>query len=132
MTTLRTARVVAVILATVMIVFLVFSGSIRADNAFLVPDLLLSVLLLSAASLPARWAVTVLLFGFGLAVGVWTASLSHYAVRGELVDGLDHLPLIAACVIQSAFLVRLLGRDRSDIPGDPVSAPTPAARRAAG
>ncbi|WP_129789378.1 hypothetical protein [Promicromonospora panici] len=113
MSTVRTARVVAVLLATVMIVFLVVSGAIRPDNAFLVPDLLLSVLLLIAASLPSRWAATVLLFAFGLAVGVWTASLSHYAVRGELVDGLDHLPLIAACVIQSLFLVRLIGRERS-------------------
>ena len=121
MTTLRTARIVAVILATIMLVYLVISGAIRGDNAFLVPDLLLSVLLLVAAGLPARWAVTVLLFAFGLAVGVWTASLSHYAVRGELVDGLDHLPLIAACVIQSVFLVRLLGRDRSGTPAGPVA-----------
>jgi hypothetical protein len=121
MITLRTARIVAVILAAVMIVFLVVSGAVRTDNPFLVPDLLLSVLLLIAAALPARWAVTVLLFAFGLSAGVWTVSLSHYAVRGELVDGLDHLPLIAACVIQSLFLVRLLGRDRAGNPGDCVS-----------
>lgn len=122
MTALRIARTVAVTLATVMIVYLVVSGAIRADNPFLVPDLLLSVLLLVTACLPARWAPPALLFAFGLATGVWTTSLSHYAVRGELVDGLDHLPLIAACVIQSFFLARRLLRGPADGPRSPVAA----------
>ncbi|GAB2480655.1 hypothetical protein GCM10027063_23650 [Promicromonospora xylanilytica] len=119
MTVLRTARVVAAILATVMLVFLAVTGAIRADNPFLAPDLLLSVLLLVAACLPARWAAPALLFAFGLATGVWTASLSAYAVRGELVDGLDHLPLIGACVVQSVFLARRLVRGPIATPTDP-------------
>jgi ABC-type dipeptide/oligopeptide/nickel transport system permease component len=127
MTVLRTARVVAAILATVMLVFLALTGAIRADNPFMVPDLLLSVLLLVTACLPARWAAPALLFAFGLASGVWTASLSHYAVRGELVDGLDHLPLIGACVIQSVFLVRRLIRGPVGTPRDPAPAGEPAA-----
>jgi hypothetical protein len=122
MTALRTARAVAVILATVMISYLVASGAIRVDNPFLVPDLLLSALLLVTACLPARWAPQALLFAFGLATGVWTTSLSHYAVRGELVDGLDHLPLIAACVIQSSFLARRLLHGPAGVLSDPAAA----------
>lgn len=110
MTVLHIARAVAAILAAVMLVFLTVTGAIRTDNPFMVPDLLLSVLLLVTACLPARWAAPALLFAFGLAAGVWATSLSHYAVRGEIVDGLDHLPLIGASVIQSVFLVRRLGR----------------------
>jgi ABC-type dipeptide/oligopeptide/nickel transport system permease component len=127
MTVLRTARVVAAILATVMLVFLVVTGAIRADNPFMVPDLLLSILLLVTACLPARWAAPALLFAFGLASGVWTTSLSHYAVRGELVDGLDHLPLIGACVIQSLFLARRLLRGPVGTPRDLTPADEPAA-----
>lgn len=92
-----------------MAVFLVVSGAIRADNPFLVPDALLTVLLVISACLPARWAVQALIFAFALAVGAWTASLSHYAVRGDLVDGLNHLPLIASAVLQSVFLARQRG-----------------------
>ncbi|MDR7384863.1 hypothetical protein [Promicromonospora iranensis] len=119
MTLLRTARIVAAIQATVMTVYFLVTNAVRADNPFFVPDLLLTVLLVVAASLPARWAVPALVFAFGLAAGVWTVSLSHYAVRGELVDGLDHLPLIGACVVQSLFLIRHLGRG----PADPAGAP---------
>jgi hypothetical protein len=126
MTAPRLARAVAAVLAAVMLTFLVVSGAIRADNPFLVPDLLLSVLLLAAAALPARWAASGLLFAFGLAAGVWTTSLSHYAVRGEVVDGLDHLPLIGACVVQSVFLARHLvrrsGHETADAPGAPGAA----------
>jgi ABC-type dipeptide/oligopeptide/nickel transport system permease component len=119
-TALSTARLVAAILAAVMTVYFLVTDAVRADNPFLVPDLLLSVLLVVTASLPARWAAPALVFAFGLAAGVWTVSLSHYAVRGELVDGLDHLPLIGACVILSLFLVRGLVRGPA---GRPVEAP---------
>lgn len=119
MTLLRTARIVAAIQATVMTVYFLVTDAVRADNPFLVPDLLLTVLLVVAACLPARWAVPALVFAFGLAAGVWTVSLSHYAVRGELVDGLDHLPLIGASVVQSLFLVRHLGRGSTDPAGSP-------------
>ncbi|WP_125777404.1 hypothetical protein [Antribacter gilvus] len=116
MDALRTARVVAAIQATVMAVFLAASGALRADNPFAVPDALLTLLLAVAACLPARWAAPSLIFSFALAVGVWTVSLSHYAVRGDLVDGLNHLPLVASAVVQSVVLARHLSRSRTGRP----------------
>jgi hypothetical protein len=102
--TLGIARVVAILLALVMIWYFVTSNAIRADNPFLVPDALLTVLLLAATVTPRPWAAPVFIFGFAWAAAVWTTSLCTYAVRGEFAQGANHLALIAPCVVMAVLL----------------------------
>ncbi|MDG4797416.1 hypothetical protein [Micromonospora sp. WMMD1082] len=84
MTVVTLGRVGAVALSAGTFLFLFLNDSWRRDNLFLVPDLILCVLLVVAASLPARHAVPALLFGFGLTAGVLVTSVSSYAVSGRL------------------------------------------------
>ncbi|TDC53085.1 hypothetical protein E1212_06610 [Jiangella ureilytica] len=101
------ARVVATGTSIVTLVYLFLHDSWRADNVFLVPDLVLCAVLLVGAVLPPAWAGTVLLSGFALAAGVFGTSVSSYAVDGEL-----GVPSLAGAVGCAAMTV-LLGRDRS-------------------
>ncbi len=78
------ARIVAVAIAVGTFAFLFINNSWRADNLFLVPDLILCALLVLGAALPARHAHGALLFGFGYTAGVLSCSVASYAVAGQL------------------------------------------------
>lgn len=101
------ARLVAAGTSVVTLVYLFLHDSWRADNVFLVPDLVLCGVLLAGAALPAARAGTVLLPGFALAAGVFGTSVSSYAVGGEL-----GVPSLAGALGCAAMTV-LLGRERS-------------------
>lgn len=108
------ARFVAVALTLVMAYYFLTSDAIRSGNPFLVPDALLTVLLLAAALTPRRWAAPVMIFAFAWSAAVWTVSLSSYAVRGEFADGANHFALIIpACVM--AGLLAFAVRDRAAV-----------------
>lgn len=101
------ARAIAAGTSLVTLVFMFLHDSWRADNVFLVPDLVLCAVLLAGAVLPAAWAGTVLLAGFALAAGVFVTSVSSYAVDGEV-----GIPSLAGALGSLAMTV-LLGRERS-------------------
>jgi hypothetical protein len=76
-------RVVAAGVSLSTFVFLFLHDSWRADNIFLVPDLILIVALLVSAVLPARFAVRAMVISLSLAAGVFATSVASYAVRDE-------------------------------------------------
>lgn len=118
--TLRIARVVALLLVLAMIWYFATSNAIRPDNLFLVPDALLTALLLAAAVVPRSWATPGLTFAFAFAAAVWTTSLSAYAVRGEFAQGANHLALITPCVVL-AVLLAVAARDGRDPTAQPTT-----------
>ena len=77
-------RIAAVALSVSTFVFLFLHDSWRSDNLFLVPDLVLCLLLLVAAALPAKLARPALLGAFAFASGVLATSVASYAVDGRL------------------------------------------------
>ena len=83
-TALTVGRVAAVALSLGTFGFLFVSDAWRADNLFLVPDLVLCVLLVAAAAVRGRPAVPALILALGLASGVLMTSVSSYAVEGRL------------------------------------------------
>ncbi len=109
---IKVGRVVAVVVGVATFVFLFIRGNWRADNLFLVPDLILSAGLIAAAVVPRRWARTALLLGFGIGAGVLMTSVSSYAVRGEI--GFASLAGAVAC---AAVGTLLLQRDREVVRG---------------
>jgi uncharacterized membrane protein len=84
MTTIVLGRVAAGALSAGTFLFLFINDSWRAENLFLVPDLLLCAVLAVAALLPDGRAVPALVFAFGMAAGVLAASVASYAVDGRL------------------------------------------------
>ncbi|HEY0691102.1 MAG TPA: hypothetical protein VGD71_18940 [Kribbella sp.] len=111
MNTVAASRVAAVALSAGTFLFLFLNSSWRRDNLFLVPDLILCVLLLVAASLPARHAVPVMIFSFGLTAGVLMTSVSSFAVDGRL--GPASLASAIAAVVMAGVLIRTHLRSRS-------------------
>jgi hypothetical protein len=103
MVVLRAARVMAAVVGVGFFVFLFLHDSWRSDNLFLVPDLLLSAVLVCAAVVPMRYARLALMFAFGMGTGVIATSVSSYAVRGEL--GLASLVGALACAATAALLL---------------------------
>ncbi|QFG22309.1 hypothetical protein [Actinomadura sp. WMMB 499] len=83
MTFIGFGRAFAVLISVTTFVFLFVHDSWRGDNLFLVPDLILCALLLIAAALPGRYAAPALGFALAMSAGVFTASVSSYAVRGN-------------------------------------------------
>jgi len=109
-------RVAAVALSVSTFVFLFLHDSWRADNLFLVPDLLLCLLLLAAAALPAKLAGPALLGAFAFASGVLATSVASYAVEGRL--GLPSLfGAVAAAMVAGAVARtgRYAGPDRQKV-----------------
>ncbi|MGH3877565.1 MAG: hypothetical protein ACRDSK_11085 [Actinophytocola sp.] len=102
MTTTMWARVAALALSAGTFVFLFLNDSWRADNLFLVPDLLLCAVLAVAALLPDRPAVPALIYAFGMAAGVLAASVASYAVDGRL--GAASLFGAVVAVVMAALL----------------------------
>lgn len=115
MVVLGAARVMAAVVGVGLFVFLFLHDSWRSDNLFLVPDLLLSALLVAAAVVPARHARLALMFAFGMGTGVIATSVSSYAVRGEL--GLASLVGALACVVTALVLFRRPARTVEDAGG---------------
>ncbi|MEV4277222.1 hypothetical protein [Actinoplanes xinjiangensis] len=108
---LLVGRVTAAVLSLTTFVFLFLHDSWRADNLFLVPDLILCAVLLAGALLPARSALVVLPVGLAYTTGVLTASAFSYVARGEV-----GVPSMVGA-ITSAVVAMLLAR-RSE-PGAP-------------
>lgn len=105
MNTLVIARAVAVALSGGTLVFLFGSGDWRGDNPFLVPDLILCAILVVTACLPPREAVPALIFGFGLAAGVFGSAVSAAAVQGRLGAG-----ALVGAIVALAVVVPLMRR----------------------
>ena len=101
---LSLARVVAAVISVATFGYLFLHDSWRADNLFLVPDLVLCAVLLAAAVLPVRFARAALLFGFGMGAGILATSVSSYAVRGEL--GAVSLLGAVVCAVFALLLMR--------------------------
>lgn len=110
MNTLTIGRIAAVALGGGTFVFLFLHDSWRADNLFLVPDLLLCAALLAAAALPARLAPPGLLAAFGFAAGVLATSVASYAVDGRL--GLASLIGAVSAAVMAAALGPVALRSR--------------------
>ena len=101
---LTRARYVAVALSVLTVIGLFINDSLRSDNLFLVPDLLVSGMLLVSASLGRSIAAAALLFAFGLSAGVFTTAAFSYVVRGEFGIGVSIFA--AVCVGAAATLLR--------------------------
>ncbi|SNY70653.1 hypothetical protein [Paractinoplanes atraurantiacus] len=95
---LNAGRLVAAVLSLTTFVYLFVHDSWRADNLFLVPDLILVAALAVAAALPARHAAVALPVAFAYAGGVLATSVASYAVRSEL-----GLPSLAGAVTALAL-----------------------------
>ena len=98
------ARILAAVIGVATVAFLFILGNVRADNLFLMPDLLFSAVLVVAALLPERHARPALLVGFAVATGVLLTSVSSYNVRGEL--GTLSLIGLVPCAVMAVVLVR--------------------------
>ncbi|TKG71730.1 MULTISPECIES: hypothetical protein [Prauserella] len=103
---LTSARIVAVAVSVPTFGVLFLNDGFRADNLFLVPDLVLCALLLVGAVLPTRTAQPVLTFGFGFAAGVITTAVFSYVARGALDEGLPTVVVACACVVMATLLAR--------------------------
>jgi hypothetical protein len=105
------ARGVALVVAVIMIFYFATSDAIRADNAFLVPDLALTAFLLGTAFLRGRLAVPAMLFSFAWAAGVFTVAWFEYVVRDEYP--IAHPALIAGCLVAAGLLTREIVRSKA-------------------
>ncbi|WP_121159517.1 hypothetical protein [Micromonospora pisi] len=100
------ARGVGAALTLVMVHYFVTSDAIRSGNAFLVPDLALTVLVLVSVLLPGRFAVPGMIFAYGWATAVYSVSLATYTVRGDFADGANHIALILPSLVMAGLLLR--------------------------
>lgn len=106
------SRYIAVFIGVTTLFFLFLHGSFRSDNIFLVPDLILSALLLVAAALPKRIAAVMLLFGFGLAVGVFVTATVSSMIQGQM--GIPTLvAAIGSLAISIILMRRMIGKNHS-------------------
>lgn len=105
MTTLTIGRIAAVLLSLGTFGFLFPTDSWRADNLFLVPDLILCAILLIAAALPGRIAASALLAAYCFSAGVLVAAVASYAVDGRI--GIGSLLGAAGSVVMATLFLRL-------------------------
>ncbi|PZG01639.1 hypothetical protein [Micromonospora deserti] len=110
MTTLMIGRIAAVLLSLGTFGFLFPTNSWRADNPFLVPDLILCAALLVAAALPGRIAAPALLGAYCFAAGVLVTAVASYAVDDRI--GIGSLIGATGSLIMAAVYLRAR-------PGDP-------------
>jgi hypothetical protein len=102
MSLLPLGRLVAAVLAVVTVVFLFLHDSLRSDNIFLVPDLVICALLLAAAGWRGRHAAAALVGSLAMAAGVFLTSVSSYLVEGEF-----GLPSLIGALTAAAMAVAL-------------------------
>ncbi|MEU4155778.1 hypothetical protein [Actinoplanes sp. NPDC026670] len=98
----------AAVLSLSTFVFLFLHDSWRADNLFLVPDLILCAALLAGAVLPARAALVALPVGLAYTTGVLTASAFSYVARGEI-----GVPSMVGAVVSAVMAALLAHRPAS-------------------
>ncbi|SFB05137.1 hypothetical protein SAMN05216266_10456 [Amycolatopsis marina] len=96
-------RVAAVAVSVPTFLYLFPNDRFRSDNLFLVPDLVLCVVLIVGAFLPARQAVPVLGFGFAFAGGVIGTAVSSYVARGSFNIFTALIALV--CLVMGVLLV---------------------------
>jgi hypothetical protein len=113
---LMVGRAAAAVLSLSTFLFLFLHDSWRADNLFLVPDLVLCAVLIGGAVLPGRAATAVLTVGFAYTAGVLATSSFSYLVRGEI-----GVPSMIGAVAAATLAALLSGR------GPGVARPAPAA-----
>lgn len=106
MNTLKTARIIAIALSVITFAFIFIHDNFRLDNIFFIPDMLLCVVLIVAALLPARLAVPLLIATYGAAAGIFSVSVASYAVRGEF--GLASFIGIIISSVMAGLLTRLV------------------------
>lgn len=104
--TLTIARVGALLVSLGTFAFLFVGDGWQADNAFLVPDLILCAGLVAAAFLRGPVAVPALILTLGLAAGVLMTSVSSAAVGSVDTAGELSIPSLFAAV--SALVLALL------------------------
>jgi hypothetical protein len=97
-------RVVAAGVGLSTFVFLFLHDSWRADNLFLVPDLILCAALLVAAALPSRIAARALLAAYCFSGGVLVTAVASYAVDGGI--GIGSLIGATGSLIMAALFLR--------------------------
>lgn len=114
MSIVTAGRVTALALSAGTFAFLFINDSWRADNLFLVPDLVLSAALLAAALVPERWAARALPVAFGFSAGVLITSVMSYVVEGRFgfasLLGAVVAVVFAALPFRSRPLVSVPGR----------------------
>ncbi|MFI7708486.1 hypothetical protein [Nonomuraea sp. NPDC049480] len=98
------ARYYAVVLGLGTVGYLFFTGMVRADNAFLIPDLVISALLVATAFLPPAYVVRGMILAYGMAAGVFTAAVFTSLVRGEL--GVVSMAAAASLVVAVLLVAR--------------------------
>jgi sugar lactone lactonase YvrE len=98
------ARGVAAVLVCVMTWYFWTSDAIRDGNPFLVPDILLTLLLVAGVALPRGAARPTLVFAFAWSAGVLSVAWFSSVVRGEFPVG--HPLMILAAVLAAALLAR--------------------------
>ncbi|WP_066906084.1 hypothetical protein [Millisia brevis] len=110
-------RIVAVVLAVGTVAWIPLSGQWRADNAFLVPDLIFAAVLVGGALLPEwRAARAVLLVGYAMAFGVLTTAVATWLIDGRFPVMTVLGALMAAVgtvVLAREVYVTVQERDRS-------------------
>lgn len=104
MTTLKAARVAAVRLSVGTFMSLFPTGSWRADNPFLLPDLALCAALLVTASLRGHTAASALLAASCFAAGVLATAAMSYVVAGRI--GIGSLIGAVGSLAVAALLLR--------------------------
>ncbi|MFC7624290.1 hypothetical protein [Microlunatus sp. GCM10028923] len=112
-------RGIAGILAAFMAAYFVtdnFGGTsvLRLSNPFLIPDLLIVLLLGIAALLPSRPGRPMLIFSLAWSAAVWTVSLAHLIMAGQVARGLGHLGMILPAVIAAVLVIMMQARQRPD------------------
>ncbi|WP_165942472.1 hypothetical protein [Micromonospora sp. KC721] len=105
MMTLTIGRIAAVLLSLGTFGFLFPTDSWRADNLFLVPDLILCAALLVAAALPGRIAVPALLAAYCFSGGVLVTAVASYTVDGRI--GIGSLLGAAGSLVMAALFLRV-------------------------
>lgn len=106
------ARLLALAIVALMTWYFLTTDAVRWDNAFFVPDALLILFLLVSALLPYRVARFALIFAFAWAAAVYTVSLFTYVVRGDFLEGANHLALILPGVLMAVLLAYDIDRGR--------------------
>lgn len=108
MTSLKLARITAVLIGTGTFAFLFLTDSWHLGNLFLVPDLLLCAALLIAAALPDRAAGLALPAAFCFSAGVLITAVASYAVDGRI--GVAALAGCISSVVMAVVLLRTRAR----------------------
>lgn len=105
---LQWGRLAAAILSLTTFVFLFLHDSWRADNLFLMPDLILIAALAIAAGLPDRFARVALPVAFAYTGGVLATSVASYAIENKF-----GLPSMLGAVAALALAVLLTANRRT-------------------